>query len=88
MSRIAKIIFKRSKVGKLFLTDIKMYFEASLQYGTDAEIYTLTNKTEQRAQGGKTKTKNILKIQLFLYDRIGINHYGKKKKKGNITQFC
>lgn len=66
MSRIAKIIFKRRKVGKLFLTNIKMYFEASLQYGTDAEIYTLMNKTEQRAQGEKqTNKQKPLKIWLF-----------------------
>lgn len=77
MSRIAKIIFKRSKVGKLFLTDIKTYFEATLQYGTDAEIFTLMNKTEQRAQG-----KKILEyMAIFYMTELALTTM---KKKGEI----
>lgn len=79
MSRIAKIIFKRSKVGKLFLTDIKMYFEATLQYGTDAEIYTLMNKTEQRAQGKKKILENMA---IFYMTELALTT---TKKKGKQT---
>lgn len=60
-------------MGKLFLTDLGIYFEAILQYGIDAKIYTLMNKTEKRAQKETFAYMAIFyvtELALYIYEKL------------------